>query len=67
MLNGIGFGRCFGECSQVRTKALLRLLVGEIRVVPPDDIWQTYRVPAAVRIPEELVGEGGFEPPRCRV
>jgi site-specific DNA recombinase len=45
-----------------RTKALLRLLIGEIRVVSPDDIRPTYRVPAAVRIPNELVGDTGFEP-----
>jgi site-specific DNA recombinase len=50
-----------GQCA--RTKALLRLLIGEIRVVSPGDIRPTYRVPAAVRIPEDLVGEGGLEPP----
>ncbi len=47
---------------RARTKALLRLLIGEIRVVSPTDIRPTYRVPAGVRIPEELVGEAGFEP-----
>ena len=46
-----------------RTKALLRLLIGEIRVVSPDDIRSTYRIPAsAVRIPDEVVGDTGFEP-----
>ena len=48
---------------RARTKALLRLLIGEIRVVAPDDIRPTYRLPTAARIPEDLVGEGGFEPP----
>ena len=48
---------------RARTKALLRLLIGEIRVLSPDDIRPTYRVPMAVRTPNELVAEGGFEPP----
>jgi len=46
------------------TKALLRLLIGEIRVVSPDDIRPTYRVPPEVRVPNELVGEEGVEPTR---
>ena len=49
---------------RARTKALLRLLIGEIRVVSPDDIRPTYRVPPEVRIPNELVGEVGVEPTR---
>ncbi len=52
---------------RARTKALLRLLIGEIRVVSPTDIRPTYRVPADVRIPEELVGEVRFERTTCRV
>ena len=50
-----------------RTKALLRILIGEIRVVSPSDIRPTYRVPADVRIPEELVGDTGFEPVTSRM
>ncbi len=49
------------------TKALLRVLVEEIRVVSPEDIRPTYRVPMSVRAPSEVVGEGGFEPPTWRV
>ena len=50
-----------------RTKALLRILIGEIRVVSPTDILPTYRVPE-VRIPEDLVGDTGLAPtlvPSC--
>ncbi len=57
-------GEVLRQGPRARTKALLRLLVGEIRVVSPDDIRPTYRVPALVRIPEELVGEVGVEPTR---
>ncbi len=57
-------GEALRQGQRARTKALLRLLIGEIRVVPPDDIRPTCRVPAAVRIPEELVGEVGVEPTR---
>ena len=46
-----------------RTKALLRILIGEIRVISPTDIRPTYRVPE-VRVPEDLVGEIGLEPIR---
>ena len=52
---------------RARTKALLRLLIGEIRVVSPTDIRPTYRVPVDVRIPEELVGDTGFEPVTSRM
>jgi hypothetical protein len=45
-----------------RTKALLRLLIEEIRVVSPADIRPTYRVPTEVRIVNGLVGEPGLEP-----
>jgi site-specific DNA recombinase len=54
-------GRVLQQGPRARTKALLRLLIGEIRVVSPADIRPTYRVPAGVRIPEELVGEGVSE------
>jgi hypothetical protein len=47
---------------RAHTRALLRLLVGEIRVVSPADIRPTYRVPVAVRTPEALVRETGVEP-----
>ena len=60
-------GEILRQGSRARTKALLRLLIGEIRVVSPNDIRPTYRVPAAVRIPEEVVGEGGLEPPTSEV
>lgn len=52
------------EGPHARTKPLLRPLIGEIRVVSPDDIRPTYRVPGSVRIPDELVGEVGLEPTR---
>ena len=57
-------GEVLQQGQRARTKALLRLLIGEIRVVSPDDIRPIYRVPAAVRIPEERVGEVGVEPTR---
>ncbi len=56
-------GQVLRQGQRARTKALLRLLIGEIRVISPADIRPTYRVPAAIRIPDELVGEGGLEPP----
>ncbi len=63
-----GLSKALGDVLASRsprlTKALLRVLIGEIRVVSPIDIRPTYRVPAAeVRILEGLVGEGGLEPP----
>jgi site-specific DNA recombinase len=57
-------GQVLRQGPHARTKALLRILIDEIRVVSPDDIRPTYRVPATVRIPQELVGEVGFEPTR---
>ena len=45
-----------------RAKAILRLLIEEIRVVSPDDIRPAYRVPLVVRTPDELVSRLGFEP-----
>jgi site-specific DNA recombinase len=45
------------------TKALLRVLINEIRVSSPEDIQASYRVPMSVRTLNELVAEGGFEPP----
>jgi hypothetical protein len=53
--------------SVATTKALLRVLVEEIRVFSPEDIRPTYRVLMSVRTPNEVVGEGGFEPPTWRV
>jgi site-specific DNA recombinase len=50
-----------------RTKALLRLLIEEIRVVSPADIRPTYRVPTDIRTVNGLVGEGGLEPPTSEV
>lgn len=47
-----------------RAKALLRILIEEIRVVSPADIRPTYRVPVEVRLPEDVVGEVGVEPTR---
>jgi hypothetical protein len=50
------------------TKALLRLLIEEIRVVSPLDIRPTYRVPASeVRILNGLVGDTGLEPVTSRM
>ena len=46
-------GEVLRQGQRARTKALLRLLIGEIRVVSPDDIRPTYRVPPAVRTPRE--------------
>ena len=69
-------GSVLHQGPQARTKALLRLLIGEIRVVSPADIRPTYRVPAirptyrvpaGVRIPEDLVGDTGFEPVTSRM
>jgi hypothetical protein len=66
-----GLGQALDQVLQqgprARTEALLRLLIGEIRVVSPTDIRPTYRVPADVRIPEELVGDTGFEPVTSRM
>ncbi len=56
-------GQVLKQGPRARTKALLRLLVGEIPVVGPDDIRPTYRVPS-VRTANELVGEVGVEPTR---
>jgi hypothetical protein len=56
-------GEILWQGQRARTKALLRVLIGEIRVASPDDGRPTYRVPVAVRIATELVAEGGFEPP----
>ncbi len=44
-----------------RAKALLRLLIEEIRVVSPTDIRPAYRVPLEVRTPTELVSRERFE------
>jgi site-specific DNA recombinase len=60
-------GTILRNAPPARTKALLRLLVEEIRVISPADIRPTYRVPTEVRIVNGLVGEGGFEPPTWRV
>ncbi len=49
-----------------RAKTPRRLLIGEIRIVSPTDIRPTNRVPAEVRIPDELVGDTG-EPPTADV
>jgi hypothetical protein len=62
-----GLSKALGEVLARRsprlTKALLRVLIGEIRVVSPMDIRPTYRVPPdEVRILEGLVGEEGLEP-----
>ena len=40
-------GEILGQIPTPRTKALLRLLIEEIRVVSPTDIRPTYRVPTA--------------------
>ncbi len=45
-----------------RAKALLMLLIEEIRVVSPTDIRPAYRVPLGVRTPDELVSREGLEP-----
>jgi hypothetical protein len=60
-------GEVLRQGPHARTKALLRILIGEIRVVSPNDIRPTYRVPGAVRIPNDLVGEPGFEPGTRRI
>ncbi len=60
-------GEVLRQGQRARTKALLRLLIGEIRVVSPDDIRPTYRVPPEVRIPADLVGDTGFEPVTSRM
>ncbi len=44
-----------------RAKALLRLLIEEIRVVSPTDIRPAYRVPLGVRTPTELVSRERLE------
>ena len=44
-----------------RAKALLRLLIEEIRVVSPTDIRPAYRVPLEVRTPNELVSRERLE------
>jgi hypothetical protein len=43
-------------------KALIRLLVKELRVMNREEILPTYKVPALVRAPEGQVVPTGFEP-----
>jgi site-specific DNA recombinase len=43
-------------------KALLRLLVKELRVMGREEILPTYKIPALVRAPEGQVDPRGFEP-----
>ncbi len=47
-----------------RAKAILALLIEEIRIASPSDIRPVYRIPSEVRIPADTVREGGLEPPR---
>ncbi len=61
-------GDVLAAASPRLTKALLRVLIAEIRVVSAKDIRPTYRVPAAeVRILGELVGDTGLEPVTSRM
>ena len=60
-------GTILRNAPPARTKALLQLLIEEIRVVSPADIRPTYRVPTEVRIVNGMVGEGGLEPPTSEV
>ncbi len=45
-----------------RAKALLALLIEEIRIASPADIRPVYRIPDAVRIPADTERETGLEP-----
>ena len=50
------------ELPPERSKALLRQLIEEVRVVSAADVRVTYRVPPEVRLPDGMVGDTGLEP-----
>ena len=52
----------FDNATPQQKKALIRLLVKELRVMSRKDIRPTYKIPALVRAPEGQVVPTGFEP-----
>jgi exonuclease VII small subunit len=52
----------FDGATPQQKKALVRLLVKELRVMSRKDIRPTYKIPALVRAPEGQVVPTGFEP-----
>ena len=52
----------FESATPQQKKALIRLLVKELRVMSRKEIRPTYKIPALVRAPEGQVVPTGFEP-----
>jgi hypothetical protein len=52
----------FKGATPQQKKALIRLLVKELRVMSRKEIRPTYKIPALVRAPEGQVVPTGFEP-----
>jgi hypothetical protein len=61
--------RLFESATAQQKKAVIRLLVKELRVMSRKDIRPTYKIPALVRAPDSQVVPTGFEPvsPTLRV
>lgn len=51
-----------GTATPQQRKALIRLLVKELRVMSRKEVFPTYKIPALVRAPEGQVVPTGFEP-----
>jgi site-specific DNA recombinase len=51
-----------GSATPQQRKALIRLLIKELRVMSRKEILPTYKIPALVRAPEGQVVPTGFEP-----
>jgi site-specific DNA recombinase len=54
--------RLFESATAQQKKAVIRLLVKELRVMSRKDIRPTYKIPALVRAPDSQVVPTGFEP-----
>jgi hypothetical protein len=54
--------RLIEKATPQQKKALMRLLVKELRVMSRKEIVPTYKIPALVRAPEGQVVPTGFEP-----
>jgi hypothetical protein len=55
-------GVLIGSATPQQRKALIRLLIKELRVTSRKEILPTYKIPALVRAPEGQVVPAGFEP-----
>jgi hypothetical protein len=51
-----------GSATPQQRKALIRLLIKELRVMSRKETLPTYKIPALVRAPEGQVVPTGFEP-----